>query len=403
MELIKLFFLLAVMMVMLVGLKKPLWMGTAAAIIVAIIIYAISPFKAGQLVFEALTERSTIEILAVMYLVNFLQVMMQKKGALIKAEQSMMRFFNNRRSIIMFAPIFLGLLPAPNSIVLSAPIIESTAENHLTKGDKTFLTGYFRHVPESSLPFYPALLLALNVTGLSAGLFLLGVIPLAIVSVMFCYFTTDLRKVPKETGLPPSDNRAKDLFDMLMSLWPIIVLIGAVLFGGFNTALSTLAACIVLYIVYRFPLSELWSILKESFLPTLMLSMGLIMVLKGVVASTGIIDTLPQVFATLPIPIYLAYAIITFIGGMTGLGNAVVVMLFPIAFATIPNAGIPLLILLMSYSHSAAQISPTHICLEVAVKAFDSDYRTLIGKTIPVTIFYCVISVLYYLLLVNIF
>ena len=403
MELIKLFSLLAVMMVMLVGLKKPLWLGTAVAIIFAIIIYAIAPDKAAQLAIESLTERSTIEILAVLYLVNFLQVMMQKKGALIKAERSMMRFFNNRRSIIMFAPIFLGLLPAPNSIVLSAPIIESTAEDYLTKGEKTFLTGYFRHVPESSLPFYPALLLALNVTGLSAGLFLLGVIPLAIASVVFCYYTTGLRNVPKETGLPPSDNRKQDFIDMLMSLWPIIVLIIAVLFGGFNTALATLAACVVLYIVYRFPISELWSILKESFLPKLIVSMALIMVLRGVVASTGIIDALPAMFETLPVPLYLMYAIITFIGGMTGLGNAVVAMMFPIAFATVPNAGIPLLILLMSYSHSAAQISPTHICLEVAVKAFDSDYRTLIGKTIPVTIFYCVISVLYYLLLVNIF
>jgi len=403
MELIKLFSLLAVMMIMLVGLKKPLWMGTATAIIVAIIIYAIHPLSAVQLIAQSLIDRSTVEILAVLYLVNFLQVMMQKKGALIKAEKSMMRFFNNRRSIIMFAPIFLGLLPAPNSIVLSAPIIESTAEDYLTKGEKTFLTGYFRHVPESSLPFYPALLLALNVTGLSAGLFLIGVIPLAIASVAFCYFTTGLKNVPKETGLPPSDNRKKDLFDMIMSLWPIIVLIAAVLFGGFNTAIATLAACIVLYIVYRYPLSELWSIMKESFIPTLIFSMALIMVLRGVVGATGIINILPQMFADLPIPLYLMYAIITFIGGLTGLGNAVIAMLFPIAFATVPNAGIPLLILLMSYSHSAAQISPTHICLEVAVKAFDSDYRTLILKTIPVTIFYCVLSVLYYLLLTNIF
>ena len=403
MELIKLFSLLVVMMVMLVGLKKPLWMGTAAAIITAIIVYAISPTKAVGLIFESLIERSTIEILAVMYLVNLLQVMMQKRGALIQAERSMMRFFNNRRSIIMFAPIFLGLLPAPNSIVLSAPIIESTAENYLTKGEKTFLTGYFRHVPESSLPFYPALLLALNVTGLSAGWFLLGVLPLAIASVAFCYFTTGLRKVPKETGLPPSENRSKDFIDMLMSLWPIIVLIVAVLFGGFNTALSTLIACIILYIFYRFPLNELWPILKESFLPKLISSMALIMVLRGVVASTGIINILPAMFEGLPIPLYLMYAIVTFIGGMTGLGNAIVAVMFPIAFATVPHAGIPLLILLMSYSHSAAQISPTHICLEVAVKAFDSDYRTLILKTLPVTLFYCVVSVLYYLLLINIF
>ena len=82
---------------------------------------------------------------------------------------------------------------------------------------------------------------------------------------------------------------------------------------------------------------------------------------------------------------------------------AVIAVLFPIAFSTIPGAGIPLLVLLMSFSHCAAQISPTHICLEIAVNYFKSDFRTIIAKTLPVTLFYCVTATLYYLLLTLIF
>lgn len=402
MELLKLFALFAVMMVVLVALKKPLWLGASVAIILSFFVYRISPPDALKLIGGAVTSRSTVEILAVIYLVNFLQVMMQKKGAIAQAESAMMRLFNNRRSIIIFAPIFMGLLPAPNAVVLSAPIVDTTAGNDLSVGDKTFLTSYLRHIPESALPFYPGVLLALSVTKLPAGMFLLGILPLALLSILFCYLTK-VRKVPRDTGLPASKDKGQDLLQMLLALWPIIALTVVVLLGGFSTAVSTAAACAALFIIYRFPMKELWPIIKKAFHPSIMVGMLLIMIFKDIIASIGIINTLSSTFAGLPIPLFLVYALITFIGSMTGLGNAVIAVLFPIAFSTIPGAGIPLLVLLMSFSHCAAQIAPTHICLEIAVNYFKSDFRTIIAKTLPVTLFYCVTATLYYLLLTLIF
>jgi integral membrane protein (TIGR00529 family) len=397
-ELVKLFIVFAVILLVMMVFKKPLWLGTILAIVTSIIVFSISLPDAGKLIIGALIDQSTIEIVGVVYLVNFLQIMMQGKGMINKAEKAMMRFFNNRRTIILFAPVFMGLLPAPHAVVLSAPIVDSTAVDRLNKGDKTFLTSYLRHIPESALPLYPSLLLALKVTRLSAGYFLLGVIPLTTISILYCYFAK-VRKVPKDTGLPPSDNRKKDFIEMISALWPILVLISFVVFGGFNTAITTLAACLLLYFFYRYPIGRLWSFLSKSFNISTILAMALVMVLKDIVASTGIIAKLPSQFAALPIPIFLMYGLITFIGSLTGLGNVVIAVLFPVAFATIPGSGIPLLLLLMAFSHSAAQISPTHICLEIAVNYFNIDFQTLILKTLPVTVLYCISAVLYYLLL----
>jgi len=402
MDLVKLLIIFAVLLIALMLFKKPLWIAAVFANLTALIVYWIPPLRAGKLVFEALISSSTIEILAVMYLVSFLQVMMQAKGAIDNAEKAMVRLFNSHRSIIVLSPIFMGLLPAPNAVLLSAPIVDSAAGDSLSKGEKTFLTSYYRHIPESALPLYPGLLVALGVTGLSPALFMLGVIPLAAISIIFPYFTT-VRKVPKAAGLTPSENKKKDLSDLLLALWPIILLIVIVLFCGFSTSLVTLAVCTVLYIFYRFPVRRLWKMLGESFHFPIMVGMAFILILKDIIASTDVILTLPERFSALPIPLYMVYALVIFVGGLTGLSNVIMAVMFPVVFSTIPGAGIPLLLLLMGFSHSAAQISPTHICLEVAVGYFKSDYKTLVLKTLPVTIVYCVSAVLYYLILTAIF
>ena len=402
MELLKLFIVFALMMIILIVFKRPLWMSTLAGIIVSVIIYQISIANALRITGTALISQSTIEILAVVYLVNFLQVMMQQKGAIARAEKAMLRLFTSRRAIVIFAPIFMGLLPAPNAVVLSAPIVDSTAGSDLGVGDKMFLTSYLRHVPESAFPLYPGLLLAIGVTRLSPGLFLLGVLPLAAISIGFCYITK-LRKIPAGFDNSPDRNPKKDLLEMITALWPIILLIVVVLFGGLSTALSTLAVCILLYVVYRYPISNLPGMMHRAFSVPIIVGLAMIMIFKDIIASTGIVQALPDIFESLPIPLYLVYALITFIGGLTGMINAVIGVLFPIAFASIPGAGIPLLLLLMGFSHSASQLSPTHICLEIAVNYFKSDFRTLIINTLPVTLFYCFSAVIYYILLTAVF
>ena len=79
--------------------------------------------------------------------------------------------------------------------------------------------------------------------------------------------------------------------------------------------------------------------------------------------------------------------------------NSMIVLLIPLAFASIPHAGAGLLVYLMALSYAAMQISPTHICLAIITEYFRVSWGQLMKKTIPVIVVFVVILTGYYVLL----
>lgn len=71
----------------------------------------------------------------------------------------------------------------------------------------------------------------------------------------------------------------------------------------------------------------------------------------------------------------------------------------PLAFMTIPNAGLPIFILLMGMIFVANQLTPTHICLSATAEYFHISFEALIRKTLPVTLILTATLILYYLIL----
>lgn len=122
----------------------------------------------------------------------------------------------------------------------------------------------------------------------------------------------------------------------------------------------------------------------------------IIMIFKDLISSTSIINILPSLFAKLPIPTYLVFCIIFFFGSLAAGSQAVIALCIPMAFAAIPNGGLPLLCLLMSATYAAMQISPTHICLHLACEYFDTDYSQLVKKTLPIIAIFYVFLLIYY-------
>ena len=398
MEILKLLGVFCIMLFILLFMKKPIWIAGLVAVVAIAIVFLIPPLQSLQIIYKSIKSPATLQLVGVLYLINILQGIMQANGSIAKAEEAMLRLFNNKRVTIMASPVFMGLLPAPNAVLLSAPIVDSAAEQYLTQQDKAFLTSYYRHIPESTLPFYPGLLLAFSVSSIAPSGFILALTPLVAVAFLVPYFTT-VRKVPKETGLPPSDNRVKDAGNLFMSLWPILTVIVAVVGFSLPTVYVLLGIVLVLLPLYRINFAQLKDIIKKALTLDMMLSMVILMFFRDFVEVTGAIETLPSLFEGLPLPPFVIFSLIMFFGMLIGLGNAVTASIIPLAFATIPNAGVPLLVLLMSFNHAALQLTPTHLCLNIAVSHFKVGFKDLVLKTLPVTCVYCVFSILYYMLL----
>jgi len=208
-----------------------------------------------------------------------------------------------------------------------------------------------------------------------------------------------MRRVPKDPGVPKSDNRLRDIKNLFCHLWTLLVMIALILVLKFNVVTAGLAVILVGLAVYRFKARDIVYMLRSAFEVKLLLNTTLVLVLKEFISWTGILQTLPEMMSALPIPPYLIFALIFFLGGIISGASGVVAMAAPLAFAALEGT-VPLMILLMCMAHGASLVSPTHVCLVVAADYFHVSMGELIRKTIPASLIFCALMLLYYNLLV---
>jgi integral membrane protein (TIGR00529 family) len=386
--------------VVILKFDKPLWLAIIGAVVSASFLYGISWFDTLLIAGKSLTSLSTITLLLTFYLITFLQRMLEERGALRIAQQSLYGIFNNRRINASLAPIFIGLLPSPAVVTICGAIVDEASENYLTVEEKAFVASYYRHIPESFLPTYPSIILGVQLSGVELSSYLYGMLPMVFVLVGLGY-AFQLRKLPPHTGRPKSEHRGKDFAALCRSIWTIalVVIMTIVL------RMPVYAAALIIIILYvftgNFIWSEIWPIFRTAVESKLLASTAVILVFRDIISATGVIELLPDLFLTLPIPPYLVFFLIFCFGTIISGNMATIAICLPLAFGAIPNAGVALLVLLLSTGYIGMQISPTHICLAVVTDYFKINMGSLVKKTIPVLVSFSAILIGYYLLLVN--
>ena len=115
------------------------------------------------------------------------------------------------------------------------------------------------------------------------------------------------------------------------------------------------------------------------------------------------LEQLPQTLSGLPIPPYLIFTLLFFLGGIISGASGIIALGTPLAFAALPDGGMPLMVLLMCACHAASQISPTHVCLVVASDYYKVTLGELVRQTLPRALLFCVLMVGYYWVLAALF
>ena len=123
------------------------------------------------------------------------------------------------------------------------------------------------------------------------------------------------------------------------------------------------------------------------------------MMFKDIITYTGVIHELPVFFGGLPIPLPMVFALIFFFGTIISGSNAIIPLCMPMAMAAMPDAGVPLLVLLMSSAYAAMQVSPTHVCLFIAAECFKVDIGALVRRNIPMILVFFAVTLAYTALL----
>ena len=380
-EFIKLAVIFIVIMVMVLA-KLKLRDAMIAAILLTVILFGIPLGDAAKLMIQSVYEKDTLLVVGSFILVTFLQRIMENRKLLERAEMALQRLSGDRRMVCVIAPVIIGFLPSAGAVNICGAIVDKATGRDLDVEEKTFVTSYYRHISESFSPTYNAILLALSITAVSTGQFVLFMAPMVVVLLVLGYVFY-LRKLSKgyETGADENINKKEEFKQLLYCFWPLVL-------------------CIVLsIIVYRLSLKEVLDFAKTSVEWRIIFNTIILMMFKNILTYTGAIGKLPDLFAGSAIPQFAAFGIIMFLGTIISGANSMIVLLIPLAFASIPHAGAGLLVYLMALSYAAMQISPTHICLAIITEYFRVSWGQLMKKTIPVIVVFVVILTGYYVLL----
>ena len=397
MDVLKLVAVFAILLIAL-KLKAKLFLAILCSIVATVALWQIPLLTCAELWWKATKDWNNLQVLLVLYFITFLQRLLERRSQLKKAQMDLNGIFNNRRINATIAPIFIGLLPSGAAARICGEIVDEATADYLNKDEKSFVTSFFRHIPESFLPTYTSVIIMANLSGVSIPSFVIGMLPVIVILYILGYVFY-VRKVPKATGQEPSKNKFKDFLNLLGHLWTLIVIIFLILAFNLPVLAAVGIVAIAAIFIYRFKPKELLPCVTSAFEPVLIINSYLVLVFKEFISEAGVINTLPDLFSTLPIPAWLIFAIIFFVGTLAAGSNAIIAMCTVTAFTAIPGSGMPEMVLLMGFSYAAMQITPTHVCLTIVVDYFKTNLGGIIKKTIPVIACFCVLLSLYYLLL----
>lgn len=378
--------------VLLLMFRRPLYQSIIGGLIMMVILYKI-PFNDIFIqITHVFTNWSSLQILISLYLITFLQKMLEKRQQIKLAQQDLNGLFHNRRINAGGAPLFIGLLPSAAAMILCGDIVKDATDGYLKPKDQAFVASWFRHIPESTLPTYAAVLLMANISGVPLSEFMIGMIIPVFALALIGYFSI-LVKIPSSTNTPKSQNRMKDFIHLFQHLWSLLMILVLILLFHLSIVSAVLIVIALCCMIYRFKINELLPLITKAFEKKMIVNTFLVLVFKEFIAYTGVLNVLPDLLLSLPIPPYLVFVILFFIGGIISGSSGIIALGTPIAFATI-QGGMPLMVLLMCICHGASQLSPTHICLVVVADYFKVSLGDLIRKTIPKTLLFCLIAII---------
>jgi len=237
-----------------------------------------------------------------------------------------------------------------------------------------------------------------GLSGVPLAEFIPGMI-IPVVTLWLLAWFPFIHRLPKDTGTPPSDKQGLDALHLLQHLWTLMAIIALIMIFNLKAAVAILLVIAVAAPLYRFHPKDLFCMIRTAFEPKLIGNTALILILKEFIAYGGAMEELPSLLSGLPIPAYLIFSLMFFLGGMISGSTGIIAVGAPLAFAAL-GSSMPLVVLFMCVAHAASLVSPTHLCLVVASDYFGVSLGSLIRKTLPRALLFALLMIGYYNLLI---
>ena len=358
-------------------------------------------------------------LIIILFGIIWLSTLMSKNG-IINDLVTSVRGMSSNKAAMALLPAFIGLLPMPGGAIFSAPLVDSIDEDKaLDPIHKVQINYWFRHIWEFWWPLYPAVLLALDITGLPVTKFMLYQLPLWVLMIFTGYFFL-LRKVDISEVLGNKSGYSRRKF--ILSVIPVVIIICTYavcrifipFLADFNKFVPMgigIFLAIVFAQTYKPMGLRVWrKIVLNATTLNLVLIVILVMIYGSFIDSplsdgSYIMSHMRTELDQWGIPLFIIIMILPFISGMvTGIAVAFVGASFPIIMSLLgPNPETwhiaTSMVLGYGFGYLGMILSPVHICLIVTNDHFKTNVeKSIIKLAKPVSFMMGCVLLVYFLM-----
>jgi len=376
--------LIVLLLVLLIRLK----LNLALAIIIAAVWIGIAfrmPLLGLLKVFPVtLAQTTTLEYLLIIYLVLLLAGLLKESGNLDNTARSLAGVVKDYRLGITLMPALIGLLPMPGGAMLSAPIVKEVgAKTGLPPDKLTFINYWFRHLWEYFWPLYPALLLTAGLFNVTIRDIMVTQFPLSLAAI-----ATGAVFMTRQTRQPADGSRSdfRQLFRMIMFMWPILLVILLVLVIKLPMTIALAAGCAAALIGVRFQPLRILKVLRRAFSVSTLGVIYAVFLFKNMLEMSSALANIPPIAAGAVLLKILVIFLAPFVVGfLTGVNTAFAGIAFPIILPWIGTGPSVMTYIMFAYASGfiGVLLSPVHLCLCLTKEYFGAEFPKVYRYLLP--------------------
>jgi integral membrane protein (TIGR00529 family) len=381
---LKIIFILALILI-LIRFQVALSLTLLSSAVALGFLFQLAPVKIGMSVIRGALDKETLLLVASLILILFFSAVIKETGNMARSIAALQKIFRDARATVAIIPAMIGILPVMGGAMLSAPLVDQSADDlKLSPEQRTFINYWFRHIWEYMLPTYPVVLLVAAILGAPlAKIFLLN-LPLTVASIgagILLGFRGVASCSPPSTPLTFGQG-VRSLGSFVGNLFPFFGVLLLTLYFKIHLAYSTGLATAGAILFYRLPFSLLRRLWRESFSWEIVFLVWGIMIFKEILLTSGAMNSVGGEFTQMGVPPpVLIIALPAIMGLITGYGNAMVGLSFPILLPLFQANPHGLIYETLAYASGfcAILLSPMHACLVMTREYYQADMNKVYG------------------------
>ncbi len=357
------------------------------AVLVAVL-FLYPPLELIRSMFKGLVAPATLGLAGAVFLVLLLAELLRHTRSMEKMVTSLQMVIPDSRIVLALIPALIGLMPMLGGAMFSAPMIDEIGTRlNVSPDRKTFVNYWFRHSMEYVFPLYSSLLMIAVLLQVSVYDFIGVSWPLSLAAILGGVIW-GLRGIQNAKMTPPPGAKKSAAWrDLLDSIWPLLLVILAVVILKFDMLISLAVVIMIVLIVHRIEPRQWPGILKRSFPPRTFSAIFGVMIFKQVLEDAGAVQVIPPALSTLGLsPMLVAFAVPHIAGLLTGTAAAAMALSVPLVaplLATRPIDHLAGGVWMFVGGFSGIMLSPLHLCLALTREYFQASWRRIYLSLVP--------------------